>query len=598
MSELVDTDVVVVGAGIAGALLCKRLTDAGLSVLLLEAGPINSLSAEGYAANLDTYYTALAKGPEAPWPPAKAAPQPDTGDLHSGKGYFIQRGPDLYGSSYTRRAGGSTLHFLGVSLRMLPEDFQMKTRHGVGRDWPFGYDEIEPYYRQAEQEIGVAADVADQRYLGLRFAPGYDYPMHKVPQSYSDRFLAAAVDGMDVVVGDQAIPISVRSYPAARNAIPRGDYRPVGMAGARFAGLAGDDYLGERCEGNTACIPICPVQAKYHAGKTLAQCHPARLTLRAQSVVSRLLIDPASGRVQGIEYKRYDNPGDTTHSCHIVRARLYVLAAHAVENAKLLLASGSKGPGESVGQTLMDHPTLYAWGLAPRPIGAYRGPQSTSGIEDLRAGPFRSRHAAFRFDVGNDGWRPPTGAPDSLVADAVNAKGLHGAQLRRHLEGFLRRQLRVSIAVEQLPSPDNRVTIDPATVDALGNPRPIIDYRIDDYTLEGMVAASAVARSIFGRAKVEDHTDEAPASWFPSVTYGGRTFHYHGMGHFAGTHAMGREPDRAVVDPDQRSWDHRNLFLIGSGSFPTMGTSNPTLTLAALSLRTADRVLQTCNTAE
>ena len=62
------------------------------------------------------------------------------------------------------------------------------------------------------------------------------------------------------------------------------------------------------------------------------------------------------------------------------------------------------------------------------------------------------------------------------------------------------------------------------------------------------------------------------------------------MGHFAGTHVMGADRSTSVVDVDQRSWEHRNLFLVGSGSFPTMGTSNPTLTLAALALRTADRL--------
>ena len=74
------------------------------------------------------------------------------------------------------------------------------------------------------------------------------------------------------------------------------------------------------------------------------------------------------------------------------------------------------------------------------------------------------------------------------------------------------------------------------------------------------------------------------------MSYAGEEFHYHGMGHFAGTHVMGSDPSASVVDPDQRSWEHRNLFLVGAGSFPTMGTSNPTLTLAALALRTADRL--------
>jgi choline dehydrogenase-like flavoprotein len=64
------------------------------------------------------------------------------------------------------------------------------------------------------------------------------------------------------------------------------------------------------------------------------------------------------------------------------------------------------------------------------------------------------------------------------------------------------------------------------------------------------------------------------------------------MGHFSGTHAMGDSPETSGVDADQRSWEHPNLFVLGSGSFPTMGTSNPTLTMAALSLRTVDRLIE------
>ena len=75
----------------------------------------------------------------------------------------------------------------------------------MGRDWPLDYAGLEPYYRQAEHEIGVSADVADQAHLGVEFAPGYDYPMHRVPPSYSDQVLAAAVDGMQVTVGGEPV---------------------------------------------------------------------------------------------------------------------------------------------------------------------------------------------------------------------------------------------------------------------------------------------------------------------------------------------------------------------------------------------------------
>jgi choline dehydrogenase-like flavoprotein len=305
------------------------------------------------------------------------------------------------------------------------------------------------------------------------------------------------------------------------------------------------------------------------------------------------MTDPTDGSVLGIAYKRYDTPDATTFTEHVARARLYVLAAHAVENAKLLLASGLTGSGNTVGQGLMDHPALYAWGLAPVPVGPFRGPLSTSGIEDCRGGAFRAQHAAFRYDVGNDGWRAPTGAPETTVSEAVMQRGLYGHALRETVADTLGRQVRMSLAVEQLPDPGNRVSIDANELDAIGNSRPVINYHIDDYTRAGMAAAARVAEAVFRRARIEDYSNRPGGAWFPSVSYQGRTFHYHGMGHFAGTHAMGDDPKLSVVDRDQRAWDHPNLFVAGPGSMVTMGTSNPTLTVAALALRTADRIIDT-----
>ncbi len=593
MSEMSDDtlyDVVIVGAGVAGALIAKRLTRAKLSVLVLEAGPGTARSLDGYEKHLAHFYAASAKGPESPWPPAAGAPQPDTADIPTGSGYFVQNGPDKYGSSYSRRQGGSTLHWLGVSLRMLPEDFRLRSRHGVGRDWPLAYDDLEPFYRAAEREIGVSADVAEQTYLGLTFPDGYDYPMRKLPPSYSDKVLAQAIDGMEVDLGDERIALKVRTYPAARNSIPRGDYDAIGAVDEHADGQMVDPHLGGRCQGNTACTPICPVQAKYSALKSLAQADRGRLRVLAQAVASQILVDPETGSVQGVQYQRYDDPASSTYTVQVATGRVYVLAAHAVENAKLMLASGLGGEGSLLGRNLMDHPALYVWGTAPVPVGPFRGPLSTAGIENLRGGSFRSRHAAFRFDVGNDGWRATTGAPDSTVKDAVMTRRLFGKKLRAQLSDHLGRQVRFSVAVEQLPDLGNEVSVDPRYRDPFGNPRPVISYRVGEYTLKGMAAASRVSQQIFRRARIDDHTNYDGGPYFPSVEYQGAVFHYHGMGHFAGTHVMGDDPAMSVVDPDQRSWAHRNLFLVGSGSFPTMGTSNPTLTLAALAIRTADRL--------
>jgi choline dehydrogenase-like flavoprotein len=503
----------------------------------------------------------------------------------------VQDGPDKYGSSYTRLQGGSTLHWLGVCLRMLPEDFELRSRYGVGYDWPIGYADLEPYYRRAEHEIGVSADVADQAHHGIEFPEDYDYPMRKVPLSYSDQVLGRAIDGMRVTLDGESYDLRVRGYPAGRNSVPRGDYKPVGAVDADLARLDMIPHVGERCDGNSACTPICPVQAKYNAGKTLAQADRGNMRLLAQAVASKIHVDSVSGLVEGIEYQRYDDPGSPRHVVHTARGRLYVLASHAVENAKILLASGLGGSSGLVGKGLIDHPALYAWGLAPASVGAYRGPLSTAGIEDLRGGAFRARHAAFRFDIGNDGWRAATGGPDSSVAEAVTGEGLFGARLREHLSATLPRHVRFSIAVEQIRDNASAVTIDPRYLDQLGNPRPVISYRVGDYTVAGMAAAEAVYQQVFRTAGIEDRTGTSAGTWFPSVSLDGKVFHYHGMGHFGGTHVMGRHVAESVVDADQRAWEHRNLYVVGSGSFPTMGTSNPTLTMAALALRTAERMI-------
>ena len=267
--------------------------------------------------------------------------------------------------------------------------------------------------------------------------------MHRIPPSYVDQTLAAAVDGMEVTLGGESIALTVRSTPAGRNSIPREGYEVVGAVDERREGQALARDLGQRCAGNSACIPICPIQAKYNAGKTLAQADKRHLRVLGQAVASKIEVD-GTGAVTGIRYQRYGDTSSPRHTVEIARGRVYVLGAHTVENAKLMLASGLRDPKRLIGANLMDHPTMVAWGLMPTDVGAYRGPLSTSGIEDLRGGAFRRAHAAFRLEAGNDGWNWPTGAPDSDVAEAVNIDGRFGASLRKHLGMTLPRHFRLA----------------------------------------------------------------------------------------------------------------------------------------------------------
>jgi choline dehydrogenase-like flavoprotein len=601
MSET-QFDVVVVGAGVAGSIVAKELTRAGKRVLLLEAGVSLDMAWEGYQSSLDTFYTNLSKEPEAPYPNNPNAPQPDVNDIGqpNGTGYFIEIGAQPYGSTYVRRAGGTTLHWLGGCPRMIPEDFHIQTLFSVGRDWPFSYDELERDYALAEMEIGVSADVEDQAYLGVHFPPDYVYPMRKIPQTYSDHFLGGAIDGMDVDVGGKNYQLNVRSSPQGRNSIPnpayvspRGQkgYTPVGAVDPAPEGQQYARNLGQRCAGNTNCIPICPIQAKYNALKTLMSADRSRLEIRTKSVASRIHFDPANGRVTSIEYKAYADPQVPEYETKQATATFYVLAAHAIENAKLLLASGAARTSGQVGCNLMDHPVLLKWGLMPVDVGTYRGPISTSGIEDLRGGPFRAHHGSLRGEIGNDGWNWPTGAPNSTVVQAVNQFNLFGGALRAYIANVIPRQFRIAFLVEQLATPTNRVTIDPQWIDALGNYRPVIQYNIDDYTLAGLSVANRICNQMFQRAGIEDWTDPDNGQ-HTVVEFDGQRFAWGGAGHGCGTHIMGATPRDSVVDSHQRTWDHDNLYAVGGGSMPTIATSNPTLTLAALSFRTARELVR------
>jgi glucose dehydrogenase len=140
------------------------------------------------------------------------------------------------------------------------------------------------------------------------------------------------------------------------------------------------------------------------------------------------------------------------------------------------------------------------------------------------------------------------------------------------------RHLRLTSLLEQLPDPDNRVTLDPNDVDIYGVPLPRLAYNLGTYVASGLAAARHAHAEIFaalGATEIQ-HRDAAE-----------------GAGHIIGTARMGNDPASSVVDRDLRSHDHPNLFILGSAVFPTSATANPTLTIAALSLRAADQVKAT-----
>lgn len=522
-----EADVVIVGAGVAGLLVAWRLARAGVQVLVLESGPrVNRLEA------LDTYRKAVAKVPEAPYPDVDHAPRPTVAALDQ---YYVQEGPAFFKSTYERRVGGTTWHWLGTTLRHLPNDFRLRTLYGVAVDWPIRYEELEPWYLEAERELGVSGDSHND----LGSPRSGDYPLPPLEPSYLDRQLALAVEPLGM---------KVEVTPQARNSRPY-DGRPP-------------------CCGSATCVPICPIGAKYDASLHAAKAEAAGAQVIQNAVVHLVEVDN-EGLVSGVRFKRPDGSEERA------QGQIYVIAANAIETPKLLLMSrtdalpnGVANSSDQVGRHLMDHPVQLSWALAERPLYPYRSPLENAGIEKFRDGPFRSERSAFRIAVGEDGWSYP-GTPPDVLASQLIGEGFRGEALVRELRYRTARQFRFANLVEQMPLPENRVTPAFDQLDKIGIPRPRIEYRLDEMTLAGMAEARRVSDQIFDAV---------------GVTYREHGQEFFGAGHLMGTYRMGADPNSSVVDREQRSHDHPNLFLLGAGVFPTVGTANPTLTLSALAL--------------
>jgi choline dehydrogenase-like flavoprotein len=271
--------------------------------------------------------------------------------------------------------------------------------------------------------------------------------------------------------------------PVARNSMPNPKFK--GNRGYLPASAVGNDFSGQRCQGNSSCSPMCPVQAKYNALKSLEAAKRAgKVEVRSQCVVSKLIIDSDSGRITGVEYKRYEAPGQAAKAVEIVSGKVVVLAANAIENAVLSLASGIVDRSGQLGRNLMDHPYINLYALAPEPTYPFRGPDTTSGVESLRDGKFREKHAAFRGGMGNWGWG---GEPASTVANLLK-QSQFGKSFRKQLDDRLTRMFKIGVMIEQLPDANNRVTIDPDHTDLLGNYLPILTYDYADYTLDAALA--------------------------------------------------------------------------------------------------------------
>ncbi len=524
---------IIVGAGPAGALVALTLAEAGRDVLLLESGPRIDR-----AAAVRRFLLSERTSPDAPYEDLPHAPRPVQDDPHR---HYVQRGPELYNALYERAVGGSTWHWLGNTPRLLRADLEMKRRYGLGVDWPIGYDDLEPWYVRAEAELGVSGDEPTGP---DRSAP---LPLPALPMTYLDRQVAEAASKLD---------LHVRVGPQARAAEP-------------WRGRAA-------CCGSASCVPICPVGARYTATLHVDRAEAAGARLVTGAVVSRIVLGPRD-EVAELQGRHADG------SPFVARGRRFVLAANAVETPRLLLASadgrwsgGLANQSGKVGRGLMDHLFVNALALTHEPVFPYRGPLVTSCLDDLRDTPARRDRAAFRVEIFNSGWWGSDRYPTAF-AEQMLAEGRPVEEIERRLAQLCSRHLRLGAIVEVPPDEENRIEADASALDAHGNPRPAVSFRVPEYTRRGAAEAEALLARLIAAIGAEPLRNTLPLQ---------------SVHHPSGTCRMGRDPRESVVDPDLRAHDHPNLSVIGSAVFPTVGTSNPTLTIAALALRLGQRLAQ------
>src|SRR5215471_13947570 len=612
-------DVVIIGSGVAGALVAYRLALAEMRVLVLEAGGMPSEMGKRQLL-INNYAASSSKGQDSPYtdeirhsryyssPPAVTAPQAQDEPIDKDPPYYrYDPIPDFnhaFKSYYERVVGGSLWHWQGLSPRMLPNDFKMRTvffndestrtKYPGVRDWPISYSDLAHYYREAEYAMGVSGNVTTDReldqYFGVREADGErGYPKQLregIPMTYLDKYLREKLKGLYYEEPSPEcktirIPLWVTQVSQAKNA-KEFDERPA-------------------CDGRGTCVPLCPTRAKYEALFHIEKALKAGAELQANAVVTKLEFGP-SGEVANVVYQ------DWQLRERNVQARIVVLAGNAIESPRLLLNSETPEKANKViGKYLMDHPGTGSYGLVPDPVYPFRGPPTTSQIDTTRDGPFRKWRAGFRTSLLNYGWQngvlrgiswDPSFAPQLDYGDAKADRGgnildlvhnnkLIGRKLREKIQHHAHRQIFLGTALEQLPFEGNSVGLH-SDKDRFGVPLPLIKYYYDDdsgYTNAGLRVARAMHEAVFKQLRATVYRLFAFDSGGALAKPG-----FFGAGHIMGTTRMGKEGELRAVDAQCRSVDHPNLYIVGSSVFVTGAIANPTMTIAAFSLRAADAI--------
>ncbi len=551
MTTQTQFDVVIIGSGAGGGASAWALANKGVKVLVLEAGPhydpeqdyrLHSPEWElqGFPDKLDKtrrYSFARLQTLDRKYDHLRSWNH-ISGRAVPGR----VRRPGQY--SHVQGVGGTTLHFTGEAHRLHPDSMNMKSRFGVGADWPVDYQTLEPYYQQVEEFVGVAGP-ANQT-ARVRVNP-FPQPVHSL--SYASQQLARAGQS----IGMRWEPNSLAVLSQAK------DTRP------------GCNYCGQ-------CQRGCPRRDKGSVDVTFlpAAVKSGHCTIRARCQVNRLVADDKK-HVTAVEFLNEQGVAET------VTGKIVMVACGAIETPRLLLNSrsgtipdGIGNESRQVGRHFMETLAWSSAGLHAENLGSHRGLPADGICWD-----FNAPDAIPGGVIG--GMRLSTFTLENDFAGPVNyatrvVKGW-GVEHKRQMKQQLGHVIAIGAIGESLPHKDSYISLDRRQRDALGRPLAQIHSFLDDMAVQRLAFMAQKSRATLKAMGVKSLIEE-------TSTYD--IFH---STHVFGTCRMGLDPTQSVVNDHCQHHHWKNLYIVDASVFPSTGGGEaPSLTIEALALRTAEHI--------
>ncbi|MFN0119397.1 MAG: GMC family oxidoreductase [Blastocatellia bacterium] len=553
-----EFDAIVVGSGATGGWAAKELTEKGLKVILLEAGPkYNPLTDyPEHQMPYDLKYRGVA--PQTKILRARQAVQSKCYACNEyGHKFFVDDVENPYTTAQGkpfdwirgRQVGGRSIMWGRQSYRLSDYEFKAASRDGFGLDWPIGHAELEPYYERVERYVGISGQAAN------------------LPQLPDSSFLPP----MSMTCGEQLLKKAVESNWRDRNVI----IGRVAMLTQNHNGRAACHYCGN-------CERGCSTASYYSSANVtiVAAQKTGNLTLRPDAVASHVIVDTKTGRAKGIAF--IDRK---TRKAREVFAKVVVLCASTIESTRLLLNSATRqyprglgnNQSDALGRYLMDHTysisvTGVVEAVAKYPYGYDDGRNNGVYIPKFRN--VRDKHPNFLRGYGIQ-----MSSQKGMLPTHLRSIPGFGSQLKEAIRSTPdAAPFWIGAFGEMLPRAENRVTINRNKKDAWGIPVAHIDCRHSDNeremakdqlaTMEEMVAAA-------GFTTLEKNGELAP----PGLCI-----------HEVGTARMGNDPKTSVLNPHNQSWEVKNLFVTDGACFVSQGCQNPTLTMMALTVRACDYI--------